>query len=334
MKARVSKNFWRDKNVLVTGSLGFLSSWLIIDLLERGAGVTGLNDDYNPRSLLRLKGLEKKICFIQGSITDYPAVERIFTQYDIQVCFHLAAQTIEGACRRSPLTAFDTNIKGTWNMLEAARNSRQNLESIVIASSDKAYGEQKELPYREDQELLGRFPYDASKVCDEVIAQSYSRTFGLPVGITRCANIYGGGDFHWSRIVPGTIRSVLRNENPVIRSDGTPVRDYLYAEDTADAYITLAEAVAGGKAKGESFNFSAEHHKSVLEIVKMIIAVSGKKNIRPDVQGKGKPYQEIDRQILSAAKAGKVLGWKAGYSLEEGLKKTFDWYVKYAAEYL
>jgi len=333
MSSSEKKNFWKDKNVLVTGCLGFVSSWLIIELLKRGANVIGLTDDCTPYSVLRIEGYDRNISIIQGSITDYLTMERVFNQYEIQVCFHLAAQTIEGICRRSPLTAFETNIKGTWNVLEASRVCR-TLEAIIIASSDKAYGEQKNLPYHEEQELLGRYPYDATKVCDEVIAQSYFHTFGLPVGITRCANIYGGGDFHWSRIVPGTIRSVLRNENPVIRSDGTPVRDYLYVEDAVNGYITLAEAVATGRAKGESFNFSAEHHRSVLDIVKLIISISGKKGLSPDIQGKGKPYQEIDRQILSARKAKSRLNWEAVYSLKEGLKKTFLWYKKYMGRYL
>jgi len=328
-----SKGFWKNKSVLVTGCLGFASSWIIKDLIKKGASLTGLNDDYNPHSMLRLEGYEDDICVVQGSITDYATVERVFSQYEIQVCFHLAAQTIEGVCRRSPLAAFETNIKGTWNILEAARNCRQT-EAVVIASSDKAYGDQKVLPYHEGQALLGRYPYDASKVCDEILAQSYFHTFGLPVGITRCANIYGGGDLHWSRIVPGTIRSIMQGERPVIRSDGTPVRDYLYVEDAADAYITLAEAVASGKGRGGSFNFSAEHHKSVLEMVKLVISASGRKGLKPDVQGKGKPFQEIDRQILSAKKARSVLGWKAGYSLPEGLKRTFAWYRKYAARFM
>lgn len=333
----MNKDFWKEKNVFVTGCLGFASSWIIIELLRKGAKVIGLTEDYDSYSLLSIEGYDKKICLVRGSITDYRTMERVFNQYEVRVCFHLAGQTIVGASVETskdfPLTVFETNIKGTWNVLEAARNCKY-LQAIVIASSDRVYGEQEKLPYSEEQILLGHYPYDASKICDEIIARSYFYTFNLPVGITRCANIYGGGDFHFSRIVPETIRSILYNEKPIIRSDGTPIRDYMYVEDAANGYITLAEAVVKGQAKGEAFNFSAEHHKSTIDIVKLIISISGKSHLEPEIIGKDKPYQKIDRQILSAQKAKDSLNWKAKYSLEEGLKKTFLWYEKYRGSYL
>ena len=320
-------NFWIDKNVLVTGCLGFIPSWLTMELVKRGAKVVGLTNDYDTYSLLKIEGYEKKICLVYSSVTDYLSLERIFNQYEIQFCFHLAAQTTEGVCTRIPLTTFETNIRGTWNVLEAARNCK-TLEAIIIASSDKAYGEQKELPYTEDQVLLGRYPYDVSKVCAEFLTQCYFHTYGLPVAITRCANVYGGGDFHWSRIIPGTIRSILRNEAPVIRSDGTPIRDYLYAEDAVSAYLKLAETVSQNKMKGKAFNFSSENPISVLDLVNLIIKLSDKTHLKPQILGKGKPEKEIDKQVLSSEKARKLLNWKAKYSLKEGLKKTIEWYKK------
>lgn len=318
-------NFWKDKNVLVTGCYGFVSSWLIIKLIKNKARVIGVTNEFDPNSLLRLTNYDKKISIAHHSITEYESMLRVFNQYEIQFCFHLAAQTVESVCTHSPLTTFETNIKGTWTILEAARNCK-TLQAIIIASSDKVYGEQKELPYHEDQLLLGCYPYDVSKVCDELLAKSYYHTFGLPIGITRCANIYGGGDFHWSRIISGTIRSILNNEAPIIRSDGTPIRDYLYAEDTVNAFLTLIKAVSQGKVKGEAFNFSSESPISVLDLVNLIIKVSGKTHLKPKILGKGKPEKEIDKQALSCEKARRLLKWKAKYPPKKGLKKTIEWY--------
>lgn len=328
MSFNLKNNYWDSKNVLVTGCFGFLASSLISKLVKKGAKVVGLTQDYIHESLLSFERFDKKMCITYASVTDYSSMERIFTEYEIQICFHLAAQAIVGVANRSPLTTFETNIKGTWAVLEAAKRA-QTLEGIVIASSDKAYGEQKQLPYIENQQLAGRYTYDASKVCAEVLTQSYFHTYDLPVAITRCANLYGPGDLHWSRIIPGTIRSVLLNKQPIIRSDGTPVRDYLYVQDAVDAYLILAENIVRKELKGEAFNFTGESPTNVLDLVNLIILLSGKKNLRPKILGKEKLYGEIDKQYLSCEKAKKILGWKAKYSLKEGLKKTIEWYKNY-----
>lgn len=330
----MDKNFWEKKNVLITGCSGFVGSWIAGKLIKKKARVIGLDNGFSSHSPLVINGYKDRMCVIDGSVADYSCMEKAFNRHKIHICLHLAAQSLEGNCLQLPLTTFEINTKGTWVVLEAARNCK-TLKSIVIASSDKAYGEQKELPYREDQLLLGSSPYDVSKVCAEFLAHSYFQTFGLPVGITRCANIYGGGDFHWSRVIPGTIRSLLLGERPVIRSDGTPVRDYLYVEDAANAYLVLAEAVAGNKkVRGEAFNFSAETPVTILEMVKLLISVSGKEHLKPRVRGKGMSCAEDDRELLSCKKAGKELKWKAKYPLMQGLKKTFSWYEKHSGAFL
>lgn len=323
----MENDFWNKKNVLITGCFGFLASSLIIELLKKGARVTGIAQDSTTESLLLIGEFDKKIDIAYGSITDSAFMERIFNQYEIQICFHLAALATVGPTKNSPPLAFEANIKGTWAVLEAARRC-QTLQGIVVASSDKAYGTQKQLPYTEDQQLLGHFPYDVSKACADMIAQSYFHTFNLPVAVTRCANIYGPGDLHWSRIIPGTIRSVLFNEQPIIRSDGSPIRDYLYVKDAVDAYIAIAENINKEEVKGNAFNFTGESPINVLSLVNRIILISGKK-MDAKVTGEGIPYAEIDKQYLSCEKAKRSLNWKAQYSLEEGLKETINWYKNY-----
>jgi len=324
----MASDILKDKNALVTGCYGFVASWIIAQLLDRGVRVVGLTEDVEPESALVLNGLADKICIVRGSITDPLLMERVFTQYEIQFCFHLAAQTVERTCTASPLVTFETNTRGTWNVLEAARRSKFT-ESVVVASSDKAYGEQ-EIPYRETQPLLGRAPYDVAKACADLIAQAYFHTFQLPVAVLRCANIYGGGDFHWSRIVPGTIRSVFEGERPVIRSDGSPLRDYMYAADAANAYITLAEAVCEKpEVRGEGFNFGMEKPISALDLVKTIIGLSDKPDLEPEVLGKGRMEAEIDRQYLCCDKARNLLDWQGGYVIEAGLRETIAWYNNY-----
>jgi len=325
------KNFWKGRPVLITGCLGFLPSWLAAGLVKQGAEVTGLTDGPAAGSLLKLLGCDRKVRVIRTSVTDYPAVEKIFRRNRFDVCFHLAALTDYGVCAASPLATFETNIKGTWNLLEAARNGG-TLRAVVLASSDKVYGEQKKLPYTEGLPLLGRHPYDISKICDELLGKCYSGSYGLPVAVARCANIYGGGDFTWSRVVPGTIRSVLRGEAPVIRSDGSPTRDYIYAEDLVAAYLKLAEALGTGVVKGGAFNFSPENPTTTLELVELIIALSGRTGMKPEILGSGTPGAGADIQSLSSAKAVKLLKWKSSYPLKEGLRRTLRWYAEYFNE--
>jgi len=317
---------WKNQNVFVTGANGFVGSWITKALVEKGANVVVLIRDDIPGSLLN--------CFddiynnlggiVRGSITDYAAVERIFNEYEITICFHLAAQAIVGIANRSPLSTFESNIKGTWNVLEAARNTR-TLQGIIVASSDKAYGEHDRLPYTEEFCLNALHPYDASKACADILARTYFNTYGLPVAVTRCANIYGGGDLNFSRIIPETIRFVLLDKNPIIRSDGTPVRDYMYIADAVDAYLLIAEKLE--KVKGEAFNFGTNSPVNVLELADKIIKLSGKTHLKPVIKGEAKG--EINRQFLFSDKAKRMLGYNPKYTLDSGLNETLEWYKKY-----
>ncbi len=315
--------FWRDRRVLVTGCTGILGSQLVRDLHKRGADIVGIIRDGVPRSNLILTGYDRKINVVNGTVTDYALVERTINEYEIEVIFHLAAQTIVGTANASPLSTFDTNIRGTYTILEAARGKR-HLGSIIVASSDKAYGEKEDLPYTEQDPLRGVFPYDASKACTDIIAQSYFHTFGMPTAIVRCGNFYGAGDLNWNRIVPGTIRSLYYDESPVIRSDGTLVRDYFYVVDASRAYLRLAENMDDESIHGEAFNFSNEESLSAAELVQMIIRLTGKDSIQPSILDEASG--EIQDQILSSKKAREILGWQPEYSLEEGLKETIQWY--------
>ena len=270
----LSKDFWSDKNVFITGCTGLLGSWITKALVERGANVTGLIRDMVPKSNLNWSGFNNKINIVRGDLNDYFLLERVLNEYEIDTVFHLAAQTIVTTANRNPISTFETNIKGTWNLLEACRRSNI-VDRIVFASSDKAYGSQKDLPYNESTALQGRHPYDVSKSCADLLCRSYYETYELPVCITRCGNFYGGGDLNFNRIVPGTIRSVLHDERPVIRSDGTMVRDYFYIEDGVEAYIKLAEQIKEKKIAGEAFNFSNEQPFQVTEIVEEVLKVMG-----------------------------------------------------------
>jgi len=327
----MNADFWKGKRALVTGCHGFLPSWVAAELAKRGAEVTGLTNGAAHGFSPGIPGPGKKIRVIRGSVTDYPLVKKLFSGRKFEFCFHLAARTDYGVCTESPLTTFETNIKGAWNVLEAARNCG-TLRAVILASSDKVYGKQKKMPHTEGQSPLGRYPYDVSKICDELLGMCYFHTYGLPVAAARCANIYGGGDFTWSRVVPGTIRSVLRGETPLIRSDGTPMRDYLYVEDAVAAYLKLAEAVAANKAGGEVFNFSPENATSTLELIKTIITLSGRAGVEPRILGAGKSGAGTDIQSLSSEKAKRLLGWRAKYPLGKGLKKTLQWYIEYFHE--
>jgi CDP-glucose 4,6-dehydratase len=320
------QGFWQDRRVFVTGCTGLVGSTTTRALLERGAHVVGLIRDRVSGSELYRSGLHRRIDVVRGSVESEGLVERVLAEYEIQTVLHLAAQTIVGVANRSPLSTFETNIKGTWCVLEAARRCGMN-PHVVIASSDKAYGDQPTLPYSEDAPLQGRHPYDASKSCADTLALTYAHTYKLPVCVTRCGNFYGGGDLNWNRIVPGTVRSVLRGERPVIRSDGTYVRDYFYVKDGALAYLHLAECMARQpEVLGHAFNFSTEIQVTALELVQRILARMGS-GLTPII--KGEASNEIKHQYLSARKAREMLGWSPSYSLDEALVETIAWYREY-----
>ena len=265
---------------------------------------------------------------VNGCLEDYSLIERTLNEYEMDTIFHLGAQTIVGSANRSPIGTFESNIKGTWNLLEAARSSKL-IERIIIASSDKAYGEQEKLPYTEDMPLKGRHVYDVSKSCADLVAQSYYYTYGLPIGITRCGNFYGGGDLNFNRLIPGTTKSVLNNERPVIRSDGKYIRDYIYILDAVEAYLLLAEKLDNPAIRG-TFNFSNESQVTVLDVVKMILKLMNREDLEPLILNEAKG--EIKHQYLSAGKAREMLGWKPKYDLEKGLKETIEWYKKFFEE--
>jgi len=316
-------SFWQDRTTLVTGATGLLGGWLIKRLLNVGADIVCLLRDWVPQSELVRSSLIETVKVIRGDIREQELLERVLGEYEIEIVFHLAAQTIVGIANRNPLSTFSTNIGGTWALLEACRRSPK-VRSIVIASSDKAYGEQDKLPYDETTSLQGRHPYDVSKSCADLLAQSYYSTFKLPVAITRCGNFYGGGDLNWNRIVPGTIRSIIRGQQPLIRSDGKFVRDYFYIEDAAAAYTLLAEKVAENpKLHGEAFNFSNETPASVVEIVERITRLMDS-SLKPVILNEAS--NEITEQYLSSSKAHRMLKWKPLVTLDEGLSRTISWY--------
>lgn len=321
-------SFWRDRRVLVTGCTGLLGSWLTLRLIELGAEVVGLIRDWVPEShLVRAHGLER-LRVVRGDVCDLPLMERTFAEYEIDTAFHLAALTIVGVANHSPVPTLETNVRGTWNVLEAARRW-PGLTRLVVASSDKAYGTHHELPYSESAPLHGNHPYDASKACADMIAQAFAHSFDMPVAVTRCANLYGGGDLNWNRIVPGSIRSALRGERPIIRSDGTPKRDYLFVPDAVDAYLCLAELMDAGRWSGEAFNFGVDSPKSALEMVEAVLNHLDRRDLQPEVLNVAS--NEIQDQYLSSEKARRLLGWSPAHTLETGLSKTIEWYRDYLA---
>lgn len=322
--------FWNNRPVLVTGATGLLGSWLVRGLFESQADITCFVRDWVPQSEFVRSGLMEKVKVVRGDIRDRDCIERTLGEYEIDTVFHLAAQTIVPIANRNPISTFESNIQGSWNLLEACRHS-PTVKQIIMASSDKAYGDHEQLPYREDIALQGRHPYDVSKSCADLIAQAYAVSFDLPVAITRCGNFYGGGDLNWNRIVPGTIRSILFGQAPVIRSDGSFIRDYLYVEDGAAAYMLLAEKLAGNPdLRGGAFNFSNELQTTVLDLVRRILDLMGS-DLDPDVRAEAQ--NEIRHQYLCAAKARGELGWGPLFGLEEGLRKTIDWYREYFDEH-
>ncbi len=320
-------DYFDRKKVLVSGASGFLGSWLVKELLAMKAEPTCLVRDRFSSSMFYRDGLYRNVTVAHADLTDYRSVERIVGEYEPEAVIHLGAQAIVGVANASPLGTFDTNIRGTWNLLEACRMHDRTVKSIVVASSDKAYGSQPVLPYSEDMPLRGQNPYDVSKSCADLLSQSYGHTYGLPVAISRCGNFYGGGDLNFSRIVPSTIRSAFHGEPPVIRSDGSFIRDYVYVEDAVSAYALLAEKTEEKGFRGEAFNFSTEERLSVLRIVEKILSLMGKDGLRPVI--KNQAANEIKEQHLNSAKARDVLGWKSQWPFEKGLKETIAWYGEY-----
>jgi len=320
--------FWTDRRVLVTGATGLVGSWLVDALLEARADVVCLVRDWVPQARLVQISTVERCMVVRGDVRDQPLLERTLGEYEVEVVIHLAAQTIVGIANRNPISTFESNIQGTWTLLEACRHSPK-VGSIVVASSDKAYGEHDTLPYDETMPLRGVYPYDVSKSCADLIATSYAKTFGLPVVVTRCANFFGGGDLNWNRLVPGTIRSAVRGERPVIRSDGNYVRDWLYVEDGALAYMLVAERLAADrKLAGEAFNFSNEVRIPVKELTARLLGLMGS-DLVPDILDVARG--EIPKQYLSSERARHELAWKPRYDLDEGLRRTIAWYRAFLA---
>lgn len=313
----------------MTGATGMIGSWLVKELLDTGAYVVVLVVDADPQSELYRSGDIQAVSVVNGALEDLWTLERAINQHEVEIVFHLGAQAIVGTADRMPLPTFETNIRGTYNLLEACRMHKDMVQRVVIASSDKAYGEQPNLPYTETMPLNGRYPYEVSKSCADLIAQCYQHAYRLPVGIARCGNVYGGGDLNWSRIVPGTIRSFFHGQSPVIRSNGNYVRDYIYVRDAVRAYMRIAECLDDENVQGEAFNFSTESPLTVLEIVKAIQSLMGREDTEPCILNQAEG--EIRSQHLSAAKAKATLGWKSEFDLNRGLSETIEWYRVFLA---
>lgn len=321
-------SFWHQRRVFVTGGTGLLGSHMIAELLRRGAEVVCLVRDWVPDSEAVASGALARCRQVRGELEDYQLTLRALNEYEIDTIFHLGAQTIVGTASHSPLSTFESNIKGTWVLLEAARQLRR-IERVIVASSDKAYGEHDQLPYTENAPLVGRYPYDVSKSCADLIALSYFHSFRLPVAVTRCGNLYGGGDLNFNRLIPGTIRSALQNESPVIRSDGTFVRDYFYVRDAVDAYLLLAERVPEPEFTGEAFNFGTETPMSVIAMASRILDVMDRASLPLTIQNQA--TNEIPRQYLDCAKARRRLNWEPRWTLDESLGETIAWYRQWLA---
>lgn len=320
--------FWKNRRVFITGITGFAGSWLADRLVRSGAKVAGLAKVGTLRdSNLQHLDLDHRVDLVSGCLEDFPLLQKTVKQKRIEIVYHLGAQALVGTANRSPLPTFKTNIEGTWNLLEACRG-RSHLHAVVVASSDKAYGSHKKLPYKEDFPLNARYPYDVSKACADLVARSYFFTFDLPVVVTRFANLYGPGDMNFSRIIPDTVRRIQHGKSPVLRSDGTPERDYLYVEDAVNLYLLLAERI--DQTRGAVFNAGHNRPIRVLDLVETLLRLAGRSDLRPEIRGQGTPHGEIDRQWLDAGKAQKLLGWKPRVSLEDGLKRTLAWYAQQA----
>ncbi|GAB6194944.1 GDP-mannose 4,6-dehydratase [Lysobacter xanthus] len=326
-----NSSFWQNRNVFVTGSNGFLGSWMISELNRRGANVVGLVRDVSATGKGGLIEKSAPASVVFGKLEDYEVLLRAINEYEVDTVLHLGAQPIVGIANRNPLSTFEANIRGTWNLLEACRQV-STVKRVVVASSDKAYGEQPTLPYDESMPLQGMHPYDVSKSCTDLISQTYHNTYGTPVCVTRCGNFFGGGDLNFSRIVPSLIRSALDGERPVIRSDGSMIRDYVYVRDVAQFYLHLAEAMEDDSLHGHAFNYSTESQLSVLDITRMVLRLMDRADLEPVILNEVRG--EIPHQYLSATKAREMLGWTPRFSIEDGLRETIDWYRAYFANAL
>ena len=326
VKVQGSATYWSGKRVLVTGASGMVGSWLTQWLAGSGAYTVAFIADTDSQSELVRSGTINEVHVANGRLERYDDIERAINNHEVDSIFHLGAQPIVGAADRAPRHTFESNIQGTWNLLDACRVLSPLVKRIVVASSDKAYGTQPVLPYTEDMSMNGDHPYEVSKSCTDLISTTYARTYGTPVTIARCGNIYGGGDLNWNRIVPGTFRSLLRGEQPVLRSDGTFVRDYLHVDDIVSAYLTLGEQTDNPEFAGQGFNFSDESPITVMEIYKAICEAAGRKDTEPQILNAAS--SEIKDQYLDSTKAHNVLGWRASVPLSAGLSKSYNWYCE------
>lgn len=322
--ATTKSQSWQTRRVFITGGTGLLGSAMVSQLADRGADVTCLVRDWVPSSRLLESGGAARANIVGGDLQDLDVLVRALNEYEIDTVFHLGAQTIVGTAHRSPLSTFESNIRGTWNLLEACRMNSKLVQRVIVASSDKAYGEHEQLPYREDTPLQGRFPYDASKSCADLISLSYFHSYRTPVAVTRCGNLWGPGDLNFNRLIPGTIRSALRGESPIIRSDGTFRRDYFFVRDAVDAYLTLADAMVDGRHSGEAFNFGNEQPYTVIEVVDLILRVMGRTDLKPTILNEASG--EILNQYLDCKKARERLNWTPKHTFEGGLAETLPWY--------
>jgi CDP-glucose 4,6-dehydratase len=320
-----ASSYWKDRPVFVTGGTGLLGGWLIAALRRSGADVVALVRDFVPECMLASEGWMRQIKCVNGSLLDADLLRRTLAEYSIDTVFHLGAQTLVGVAKVDPTTTLDVNIRGTWQLLEAARSTKT--PRVLVASSDKAYGESTRLPYHEDDPLAGRYPYDVSKSCADLISTMYARTYGLNTGIVRCGNLFGGGDLNYSRLIPGVIQAALRNEQFRIRSDGKPVRDFLYVEDAVDAYLCLGERLAADPSlAGQAFNFGLGLRLTMLELAERVLAMMGRSDLPVIVENIASA--EIKEQYLSADKAAGVLAWAPRFGMDEGLRRTIDWYTR------
>jgi CDP-glucose 4,6-dehydratase len=319
---------WAERHVLVTGATGIVGSWLCEELVRRGAFVVAMVRDDDPQSRFYADGISRRCTVMRGDLVQLDQCMRAVNDYDVETIFHLGAQTIVGAALRDPLDCFESNIRGTYHLLEAARRLDGLVKNVVVASSDKAYGESEVLPYTEEMPLRGRHPYDVSKSCTDLLCDTYAHTYDLNVTVARCGNIYGAGDLNWSRIVPGTVRSILAEQRPILRSSGGNIRDYIYVRDVVSAYIALAEQSDRPEIRGQAFNFSPQSRFTVLEIVDAITRVMG---VSSDPVILNTATAEILNQTLDASKAQRLLGWTAEWSLEDGLRETIAWYRQHLA---
>jgi CDP-glucose 4,6-dehydratase len=318
------KGFWQGRNVFVTGATGLLGSHLAEELLARGATVVALVRDWVPDSRAVSAGVLPKCVTVRGELQDHDLLLRALNEYEIDTVFHIGAQTIVGTANRSALSTFESNIQGTWCLLEAAKQSPRLVQRVIVASSDKAYGVHDKLPYTEDAPLQGRYPYDVSKSCTDLISFSYWHTYKVPVAVTRCGNLFGGGDLNFNRLIPGTIRSALEDEAPLIRSDGSFVRDYFYVRDAVGAYLQLAERMPADGFTGEAFNFGTETPLSVIDVVDRILQVMGRTDLKPKILNEAS--HEIPKQYLDCTKARDRMGWRPSSTFEDGLRETIAWY--------